>query len=439
MFDIDNHGYVTEVNARKLFATNLFAARNIVKPADWESYEAAKAKQAAAANNEYVKAQFAYTGSNDLELSFPAGAVMQVLQKEDADWWWCDLDDKQGYVPANYVEPMKVAPGKGGKTSKFQTIKRGMEVEVLIFSLSKLSKESLGAGKIPREAFVQWAIEHEMDLCFNALEKFDLRANKRATTVFGEPGSSATLPAVPTTSAPALPPTSAASSPNLAQTSSTASGAATAVSTLQLDPNEPEVLDDGVVVPDSVVRSDASESASRISPELATVLRAAGIADKELDDIAMAEFVNYFIDKHAPKVAATGAATTGPTQAGRRRRGRGDDSLHARPLPTPPGQSAAPVAPTAPVAPVAPTIAVTPSENSSSDDLLLNGPKTSLHDQIKAGKMLKPAKKKTNLATLSKKDLTGLGLLLRVQIDSRRNFMLMDDDSESSSGEFGDD
>lgn len=417
IFDIDNHGYVTEANVRKLFATNLFAARNIVKPFDWESYDSAKKQQDASSTTDYVKALYDFAASNDMELSFKEGAVMQLLQKVDADWWWCDLDDKQGYVPATYVEAVK-APVKTVKVSKFQTIKRGMEIDVLVFSLLKLANQSLG-GKIPRDSFLQWALEHEMDLCFNALEKFDLRVNKPVATP-----APAEAPAPVPPSSTGTTPLPAVSTPNTAET--------TAPSTTPTLPtqSEPETVD-GVVVPETAMRSETSESASRISPELATVLRAAGIADKELDDTTMAEFISYFIDKHAPKV------TDGGVTAGRRRHKHSklDDSVHRRPLPVPstmapePGVET-PEAPPAPPAPVLPTIAVSPS----SDDIAApSNVRVSLHDQIKAGKQLRPSRKKTNLATLSKKDLTGLGLLLRVQIDSRRNVMAMSDDDDSSS------
>lgn len=422
IFDIDNHNVVTEANARKLFATNLFAARNIVKPADWEDYETAKANQAAAADSEYVKAVYAFAGTNDMELTFQEGTVMQLLQKVDADWWWCDLDDKQGYVPANYVEMTKAAPGAKASTkvNKFQTIKRGMEAEVLIFVLSKLSTTP---GKIPRDVFVQWATDREMHLCFNVLEKFDLRANKRATTIIES------SPAPPPASQSQILPSAGPVVPAHAIHPSGTQSAAASLQSLNVNPDAPEVLDGGLVVPDSAVRSsEAADSQSRISPELATVLRAAGIADKELEDLAMADFVTYFIDKHASKVVAQ---NSGGTVAGRRKKVK-DDTVHRRPLPTP-GSSVVP-----PPAPPAPSITVT-SEAAPADSVSLNGPKVSLHDQIKAGKALKPSKKKTNLATLSKKDLTGLGLLLRVQIDSRRNIMMYSDGEESSSGEFGDD
>ena len=413
IFDIDNHGYVTEANVRKLISTNLFAARNIVKQFDWEAYDSAKKQQESAPEAEYVKALYDFTGSNDMELSFKEGAVMQLLQKVDTDWWWCDLDDKQGYVPANYVEPTK-ANVKTTKLSKFQTIKRGMEMDVLMFSLLKLANQGLG-GKIPRDSFVQWALEHEMDFCFNVLEKFDLRVNKNVTT---------TAPVE--TPAPA-PPTNAGSAPG------TATVKLTTTTTTETKPT-PEPVAEGIVVPETAMRSETAESASRISPELATVLRAAGIADKEMDDAAMAHFVSYFIDKHAPKVAS------GTTTAGRRkpRQSKTDDTVHRRPLPVPTTESTstasteapAPSAPAAPAAPVTPTVIVTPS----SDDVTApSNVRISLHDQIKAGKKLRPSRKKTNLATLSKKDLTGLGLLLRVQIDSRRNFIAMSDEEGSSS------
>jgi hypothetical protein len=416
IFDIDNHGYVTEQNVRKLFATNLFAARNIIKPFDWEAYDAAK--KSAEPASECLKALYGFTGTNDMELTFPEGAVMQLLQKVDADWWWCDYEDKQGYVPANYVELAKM-PGSNKTTtklSKFQTIKRGMEMEVLMFSLMKLANQNLG-GKIPRDSFLQWALEHEMDLCLNALEKFDLRANKSANVT---PVQETPAPAPPTGHAPTPTPT-----PVVVSTTSTT--AVDGKSTLTSPPatttttSTSTSIADSAEVPANAIRSDSSESASRISPELATVLRAAGIADKELEDMDMATFVNYFIDKHAPKVGNEGTTTT---TAGRRKPKtvKANDTIHRRPLPAPSSSDIG-----VPVAPAVPTVTITPS-----DDISTNH-RVSLHDQIKAGKKLKASRKKTNLATLSKKDLTGLGLLLRVQIDSRRNFIAMSDEDDSSS------
>jgi Ca2+-binding EF-hand superfamily protein len=410
IFDIDDHGYVTEANVRKLFATNLFAARNIIKPFDWEAYETAKKNADSESANEYVKALYGFTGTNDMELTFAEGTVMQLLQRVDSDWWWCDHEDRQGYVPANYVELVKT-PVKSTKLSKFQTVKRGMELEVLMYSLMRRADQGLG-GKIPRDSFMEWAREHEMDMCFNALEKFDLRANKPTTVQTVE------------VKAPPLPSTahSPAPTPVVAQA---AVNPAPVPKAPAANPNAAAAAANESEVPAAALRPDLPEEVSRISPELATVLRAAGIADKELDDGAMSEFVNWFIDKHAPKVGK------GATVAGRRKikSTKQDDTLHRRPLPAPNATAAASGEAEIPAAPAPPTIVVSPS----SDSIGSNNTRISLHDQIKAGKKLRAAHKKTNLATLSKKDLTGLGLLLRVQIDSRRNFMAMSDDDQSSS------
>jgi hypothetical protein len=408
IFDIDNHGYVTESTARKLFATNLFAARNIIKPFDWDAWEATQ--QASGAAQVFVKALYDYTGSNDLELTFTTGTTMQLLEKVDADWWWCDLNDKQGYVPANYVEVVK-APTKS-KTSKFSTVKRGTEVEALVMGLMKHANKDQN-NKIPKDAFLQWALEHEMDLCLNVLEKVDLRANKPVT-----------IQPAPDTPAPA-PPAASGSNTKTSNTSNTGATSSSTTNSSATETNVKELTPDGQEVPATALRPEGNESAPKISPELATILRAAGIADKELDDNAMAAFVEYFIEKHAPKNEEATAATAGRrTRKGRDSRVAGD-SVYGRPLPAPEA---------VPQAPAAPTVIVTPPADAPAD-VVTSRP--SLHDQIKAGKKLKAAKKKTNLATLSKKDLTGLGLLLRVQIDSRRNFIAMSDD-ESSNSDFDD-
>ena len=413
IFDIDNHGYVTEATARKLFATNLFAARNIIKPFDWEAYEAAQLSTGQA--QIFVKALYDYTGSNDMELTFTAGTTMQLLEKVDSDWWWCDLNDKQGYAPANYVEVVK-APAKS-KQSKFATVKRGTEVEALMMSLMKVANKEMN-NKIRKDAFMQWALEHEMDLCLNVLEKVDLRANKPVTIMPAPDQPAPAPPATTKTGTLAAAPVTAAPTPTNTNTPAQVP--------------EKEVTPEGVEVPATALRPEGTGTGPKISPELATILRAAGIADKELDDNAMSEFIEYFIEKHAPK---TGTNAT----AGRRRKVRDSriagDSVHSRPLPSPASTSAADTAAPAPPAPAPPTVVVTPAADTP-DDAVTTRP--SLHEQIKAGKKLKASKKKTNLATLSKKDLTGLGLLLRVQIDSRRNFIAMSDDDDSSNSDFDD-
>ena len=53
-----------------------------------------------------VKAKFAYAGQEEDELSFAAGDLIQVLSKEEGDWWHGRLLLKgtSGMFPANYVE-----------------------------------------------------------------------------------------------------------------------------------------------------------------------------------------------------------------------------------------------------------------------------------------------------------------------------------------------
>lgn len=448
LFDIDGKNYVLESSARKLFATNLFAARNIVKPYDWEAYESAQSASTTAPAVQYVKALYDYTGSNDLELTFTEGTQMQLLEKVDSDWWWCDLNDKQGYVPSTYVEVVK-APPKKAKLSTFTTIKRGTEIEALMCSLLKLvpkSTDSSQSDKIPKDFFLQWALDHEMDKCLNTLEKeFDLRPPKASEvkeTPAPTPASTSTTQTTASTSTPApvtpASPTSTAANPtqNSTQTppspSSTNSATTSAPpmstpalshSTPMASPNEPAAQ--------SMKSPGERENAPKISPELALILRAAGIADKELDDAAMSEFVNYFIEKHAPKAPGqasktAGKKTTKKAGAGARK-SKIDDTVHRRPLPS--LSEAASSSTSVPVA------APTPPPGSTSG----TPSKVNLHEQIKAGKKLRPSRKKTNLTTLSKKDLTGLGLLLRTQIDSRRNIMMMSDDEESSSNSDFDD
>ncbi|KAJ3100884.1 Osteoclast-stimulating factor 1 [Phlyctochytrium planicorne] len=50
-----------------------------------------------------VRALYAYQAQNPDELSFDEGSVLYVLNKDDANWWKCRCEDKEGLVPANYV------------------------------------------------------------------------------------------------------------------------------------------------------------------------------------------------------------------------------------------------------------------------------------------------------------------------------------------------
>jgi len=48
-----------------------------------------------------------YTASADTELSFKEGDIFYVTLQDDSGWWYATIDDKQGFVPENYVEVVK--------------------------------------------------------------------------------------------------------------------------------------------------------------------------------------------------------------------------------------------------------------------------------------------------------------------------------------------
>ncbi|GAA6070366.1 rho guanine nucleotide exchange factor 9b isoform X1, partial [Tachysurus ichikawai] len=39
----------------------------------------------------------------DRELAFKAGDVIKVLDASNKDWWWGQIDDEEGWFPANFV------------------------------------------------------------------------------------------------------------------------------------------------------------------------------------------------------------------------------------------------------------------------------------------------------------------------------------------------
>lgn len=60
----------------------------------------------------YVRAQWAYKGNEDNELSFPKGAVFEILSTDNPDWWDGCYEGRRGFLPANYVKlvPPEEAP-----------------------------------------------------------------------------------------------------------------------------------------------------------------------------------------------------------------------------------------------------------------------------------------------------------------------------------------
>jgi len=51
-----------------------------------------------------VRGLYDYTASADTELSFHEGDIFYVTLQDDSGWWYATIDDKQGFVPENYVE-----------------------------------------------------------------------------------------------------------------------------------------------------------------------------------------------------------------------------------------------------------------------------------------------------------------------------------------------
>ena len=51
-----------------------------------------------------VRGVYDYTATCDTELSFKEGDIFYVTLQDDSGWWYATIDDKQGFVPENYVE-----------------------------------------------------------------------------------------------------------------------------------------------------------------------------------------------------------------------------------------------------------------------------------------------------------------------------------------------
>ena len=51
-----------------------------------------------------VRGLYDYTATCDTELTFREGDIFYVTDRDESGWWYATIDDKQGFVPANYVE-----------------------------------------------------------------------------------------------------------------------------------------------------------------------------------------------------------------------------------------------------------------------------------------------------------------------------------------------
>lgn len=57
------------------------------------------------AEGEWYRAVYDYTPANDGELEMKEGDMVYVTEKDESGWWYASKDDKEGFVPADYVEP----------------------------------------------------------------------------------------------------------------------------------------------------------------------------------------------------------------------------------------------------------------------------------------------------------------------------------------------
>lgn len=61
---------------------------------------------------DYYVAQYDYSARTNQDLSFNAGDTLEALDKSTGEWWYARAltgvsANKQGYIPANYVAPLK--------------------------------------------------------------------------------------------------------------------------------------------------------------------------------------------------------------------------------------------------------------------------------------------------------------------------------------------
>jgi len=66
---------------------------------------------------EQVVAMYAYQPQNEDELQFHKGSVINVVNKDDPDWWKGELNGAVGMFPSNYVSPLAEAMGQGQASS----------------------------------------------------------------------------------------------------------------------------------------------------------------------------------------------------------------------------------------------------------------------------------------------------------------------------------
>ena len=69
---------------------------------------------------EQVIAIYSYNAQNDDELTFLKDSVINVVSKDDQDWWKGELNGEVGMIPSTYVQPLSATrsdtPSSAGAT-----------------------------------------------------------------------------------------------------------------------------------------------------------------------------------------------------------------------------------------------------------------------------------------------------------------------------------
>lgn len=66
-----------------------------------------------------VIAVYPYAAQHDDELTFQKDSVINVISKDDDNWWKGEVNGQTGMFPANYVGPLTTSPPQDN-TCKFK-------------------------------------------------------------------------------------------------------------------------------------------------------------------------------------------------------------------------------------------------------------------------------------------------------------------------------
>uniref|UniRef100_A0A8C1JR19 Rho guanine nucleotide exchange factor (GEF) 7b n=1 Tax=Cyprinus carpio TaxID=7962 RepID=A0A8C1JR19_CYPCA len=90
-----------------------------------------------------VKARFNFQQTNEDELSFNKGDIIQVTRQEEGGWWEGSLNGKTGWFPSNYVKEIKGSgyPPKGFETTNFCKTYYNVVVQNIVQTETEYCKE----------------------------------------------------------------------------------------------------------------------------------------------------------------------------------------------------------------------------------------------------------------------------------------------------------